>query len=155
MGMEKAQQQREQLDAEHARMRPNEAPTVMGNRSVQQVPPVVPHAFVPAGPKRGSVWPSYRYHRSKAPHGVIVKSEIDEQKLCQGEGWSTLPVANEVGLTVPDRLEMLDRIVMALGIVAEGDEDNPEDVLARVLGERDSFARQLAKKENRNGSTTK
>ena len=153
MGMQKAQQQRDQLEAEHARMRPNEAPTVMGNRPVQQVPPVVPQAFVPSGPQKGSIWPSYRYHRSKAPQGIIVKSEADELRACQGEGWSTLPVASEVGLTVPDRLEMLDRIVMALGIVAEGDEDNPEDVLARVLLERDSFARQLAKKEKKGGST--
>jgi hypothetical protein len=154
IGYQKAQQQRADLEAEHSRMRPNEPPTVLGNRAVQIVPPVQPKAFEPSGPVKGSVWPSYRYHRSKAPDGIIVTDAKDEAMKCKGEGWSTLPVAKEVGLGVPDRLEMLDRIVFALGMAAE-DGEGPEEVLARVLAERDSFARQLAKKEKNSGSETK
>jgi hypothetical protein len=152
----KWQSQMATLEAEHARIRPNEPPTIMGNHVAQNVPPVVPTAFAnQPKPVLLSNYPAWRYHRNKAPNGVLLASAADEAKICTGEGWGNRPIAKEIGMSVPDRLEMLDRIVLALGMIAEDDENDPEDVLARVIGERDSFARQLAKKENGNGPKAK
>lgn len=148
-GYEEAQRQQSELESDHARMRPHEAPTVMGPRQ-QTIPPIGTNglAFTPAYVRQD--YPAFRYHRTKAPDGVIVHSESEELSVCAGDGWQNTPVTKDTGVTTEQRLVLLDKFLSLLAPLAE-DGEGPEDVLDRIIGERDRFARELAKKEKGNG----
>lgn len=90
-------------------------------------------------------YPAWRYHRTKAPNGIIVKDAEIEAEVCAGKGWFSRPIPSEAADSAYDRLCMLDRIMKTLGEVAEPDEE-VEEVLARIIKERDRFARAAAMK---------
>ena len=154
-GMEGAARQQQQLEEEHVRMKPQEPPTVMGDRQGALPPPVNPGGINAPAPYVYQAWPAHRWHRTKAPDGVIVKDAAEEAIKCTGEGWQDKPFPRELGISSTEqRLEMLDGIVLILADYAEDDE-TPEQTLLRCLEERDQFARKLAKGEQGNGPKTK
>ncbi len=136
-------------------MRPHEPPTVMGPIT-QFAPPANPRGLVFEAPKPPVSYPCWRYHRTLAPEGIILHNEPEEAMSCVGDGWQNKPFAKMVGVTTAQRLELLDKILIVLGHLTEGQE-TPMEALLRTIDEHDKFARQifyeLAKKGTKsNGS---
>lgn len=66
--------------------------------------------------------------------------------MCKGEGWSNKPIPAVVAPSVDIRLELLESLMDLLASHAEEGE-TAEQTLARIISERDSFARKLAKEQ--------
>jgi hypothetical protein len=144
--MEGAARQQKELEADHSRMKPHEPPSVMGNKQGPIAPPVGPQGLQVQKPYVFEAWPAWRWHRTKAPSGVLVQSETEEKAVCTGDGWVAKPFSAETGIeNVQRRLATLDEMLFILGDYAEDAEDESAvEVLRRCLRERDQFARRLA-----------
>lgn len=136
----------ELLEAEHLRLRPEERhrqPTAPGSPLKQIVPPM--NLGLPAHTQKLSNYPAFRFHRIKAPTGIICQSAEDEKLKCAGEGWSEFPPAAQAKQSLESRLELLETLIESLSTVANP-EESPVEALDRIISERDEFARKAASK---------
>ena len=141
------------LQADHMRLRPEDRfrsaqrPNAMEGVNVMNgIPPHVRMGAPPdptAKPPAPALYPAYRYHKTKAPAGVVVKDPDEEEKVCAGDGWQKFPFPAERVATAAERLELLEDILHSLGELAYPEEE-PIEVLDRIILERQSFALRIA-----------
>ncbi len=143
------------LNADHERLRPEDRfrgvaqphPGISPAAHYSGIPPQVALGSRPATPEQKALhanYPSYRYHKTAAPKGVVCQDPDHEQEVCKGPGWQRFPFPPEQVATTAERLDLLESIMQVLAEQVAVDGEEPLDVLGRLIFERDDFAKKFA-----------
>ena len=144
------------LLADHERLRPEDRfrgvaqphPGVSPAAHYSGIPPQVALGSKPATPEQKALhanYPSYRYHKTAAPKGVVVQDPDHEQEVCKGPGWQRFPFPPDKVASTAERLDLLESIMQVLADEVEVEGEEPLEVLERIISERDQAFADLAK----------